>query len=279
MNNIETINNIIRLDEANKEVSIEWIKEHCSDAIKAYNNGNIIYKGMRHHSNPYFLRTENKTRRKAAYALSNLHTNIINRTNEFADYPKREHIGSSSINKAYKYGTPYIMLPLNGSKVGVCPKSDIFYSFTRFENEFNLGSFNQGYRVLIDVYESVIHTDPKFDTISELKSVFKELHDIYLEQKMVDDKHEENVEMLKDVMTEEFSHDNNRMRFFNKVIFPCIVKGTATKFLNMFKRDEKWKVQNISNLDLPRDCEVWTDGLVVMVYADDEDTLEEIFEK
>lgn len=250
------------LMEGNKEVSIEWIEENCSDAIEDIRRGNIIFKGMSSSNNAYFLRTENKTRRKAAYALSNLHTNIVNRTNLFSGFPKREHIGTSSTGKASQYGMVFVMLPLNGALVGICPSDDIFYSFGNIKNH-NLEAINEAYRVLKMVSEEFLDDNEiYFNTIGEVKELFKKLHYIYRESMFDAD----DGETFENVAKSSLKHINdNWVDFTDNVILPCIKRGSATQFLKLFDKVGDWDLQRVGSLNLPKDREIWTDGNVVMI--------------
>lgn len=242
----------MRLEESDKKVSIEWVMENCSEAIEQYIKGQRLYKGTSDKGD-IILRSENKVRRKAANAIFNLHNNIINRSSKFSEFPNREHIGSTFRGKAYGYGDIYAMLPLNGSKVGICPHDDIYFSFQPIR-DLGIVAFNQVYRMVLNMCRELDTDHTNLNTQASTNRVFKELHQIYKdmgEDNFIDE-------------LEELLEDNDFRTLFKEVLYPAIKENSAKRFIDLFS-PEGFKLQKISNLNLGENKEVWTDGDVVLV--------------
>lgn len=77
---------------------------------------------------------------------------LLSSFKSWSKFPKRINsiICTTDKNVAKNYGNVYVLIPLDGSKFGVCPKNDIWYSFNHwFENEnYQLSHFNSGLSLL-----------------------------------------------------------------------------------------------------------------------------------
>lgn len=70
--------------------------------------------------------------REAAYAHSNLHNEYINNDSQWSAFPKRAVIGGSHVDIARRRGSSsgvYLILPVNNTRIGLCPQHDIWASF------------------------------------------------------------------------------------------------------------------------------------------------------
>lgn len=254
------ISDLVNLFEANEDISLDYIRKNCSQAIERYKQGDIIYRGSNNHGD-YFLRTENKVRRQAANASANLHTNIINRSKEFSGFPKREFICTTGINKARQYGNMvYIALPCNNSNIGVCPKDDVFYSFKGIR-DYQFASIGQFYNIMITIMGDY-DIDVYINTIADIKRVFKELNRQWLE--FVQD-----VDFIDGITTERdffesIEYTSMDRDFKKNILIPAIKSGKVDGIINLFSSDG-WYYDNIDKVVLPRNREVWTDSKIVFI--------------
>ena len=146
------------------------IQTLCSDALASYVQNNIgIWKGFDRMVCNDVIFTDPTASARKSKNTSNYYTLLLDNLPLWQAYPKRSRslICSSSENVAQKYSmfsTPYLILPFNGAKIGVCPKSDIWASFKhwRYLPEINdtlarLHISEQSYAAMIeDIYN---HSD------------------------------------------------------------------------------------------------------------------------
>lgn len=247
------------LSEDNEKVTIEWIKENCSEAIERYKKGYAIYKGMKKSYPDYFLRTENETLRSAKNAPMNLHNYLINNDPRFEGFPKREHICSSYRGTASGYGTVYVVLPQNGSTIGILPDQDIYESFTKISDYG--GSYIVTLYRYMEEFRDIIRTIAKhsktysFDTTEELKKSTNELYKLY---KGFD---EEQLAKYERIIPSYRSSD------LVAVVKQAFEQNKPELILELFDPID-WKYVSISEYSEYHNNEVWTDGSVAMIDYD-----------
>ena len=100
-----------------------------STSIKMYSDKRIIY------SNP----TTRSTDRKSSNSF-NYYNLWMSNNPQWSSFPKRGKslICTTSLKTASSYGKPKIVVPLLDCKIGVCPKEDLWYSFTAVNSLFEL---------------------------------------------------------------------------------------------------------------------------------------------
>ncbi len=116
----------IKIDDAFK-----WIKKNAKKSFESSKKGNIIYRGLQSDSGSLLVDPMKGKPRKSAYVGSNYYTLLLDNLSSWKQYPKRSKsiICTTDKHKAEDYGSAYIVLPKDGSKIGVCPDDDIFTSF------------------------------------------------------------------------------------------------------------------------------------------------------
>lgn len=104
---------------------VEMLEAHCSDALK---NEKLLYRGMTPGKPAYILHGEVSTRKSAN--TTNYYTVILDNFLPYDGYPKRSGsiILSNAKYVAEGYGTPYVVFPFDGVKIGVCAKVDMWFS-------------------------------------------------------------------------------------------------------------------------------------------------------
>lgn len=245
-----------------KPVDINWVISNCSEAIDRLKKGHIIYRGddVEIDTGRFKLMTPMDTPREAAYAAFHLHNDVINNSQEFADFPNREIIMTTNPNKASEYAKGYahddikICLPVNGSKIGIVPNEDIFVGFENIPH--TLGVF----------YDRLIHefwvdvrkwTDEDFMT---MESTHKLFHDIRKNAPT------EELEQLIDKWENRLR--NQPLYVYRKQIVNSLKQGNGQPFISLFTSDN-FKNVSISQFIALKDREVWTDSPVVLFNHDD----------
>lgn len=146
----------------------ELLKTDFSEAHQAAMNGKFIFKGMYLTDSDgvfYMSKIENRPSRNT----HNFYTLWINNHPDWAAFPNRNVIGANSADVAGNYGfDTYVILPKNGSKIGVCPAEDLWVSFKNIQN------LNTSADVVMDMFRYIFKDNiPK--TFEELEKRLKEL--------------------------------------------------------------------------------------------------------
>jgi len=104
-----------------------------SDAFNIYiKTKQAIYRGDAQVDYLYAKIIEpDKIERVSAFTY-NYYTWMINYHPAWSEYPKRSIICSTAKQGSESYGTLYRIYPQNGTKIGICPSSDIWDSFNSF---------------------------------------------------------------------------------------------------------------------------------------------------
>jgi hypothetical protein len=156
-------NRTIGIDEFKKYINTDF-----SEAYQQYLNGNIIYRGdkninMQDGIAVYIVPGIRKSQNTTNY-YTELFSNILP---SWKEYPKRDHSIICTSNKkvaaGFGEGNSYIIFLKNGTKLGICPYSDIWCSFMKiFKNlidyKLTLKTFNE---VMEKIIKSTKYTDFK----------------------------------------------------------------------------------------------------------------------
>lgn len=225
--------------------SIQMAKK-CMDAINLYKNRDIgILRGIQttniHDIKPYkgdFLSVQpSKFTRKSAYAEGNHYTLLLDNLPSWNKFPKRSKsiVGSTDINKARSYDESdnvYVVFPVNGSRIGVCPTSDIFSSFDGFRSagDFNLMMLNN---ISDKTWKSFIDSIDTYERIFDQETINYSFGGIHKFDKLYD-----KYNNLFDTIAKVFDPQDNG--------FDVVKSGTT----------------------IPRGREVWTDGDCLLIQYD-----------
>ena len=153
--------------------NVEEVKEalnqsEFSEAVEAYKNNQIIYRGD--DSNilgAYVI----PGIRISAGGISNVYTKLLSDVlPSWSEYPKRNRaaICTNGRHIASNYGTAiYCIFPINNTKIGVCPTDDIWESFIYIGERFgiNMPSFNE---FIIKIFACILELSE-----NDIKDYFK----------------------------------------------------------------------------------------------------------
>lgn len=121
-------------------------------AKQALKNGHKIYRGWSSDNSGNQFGDSRTFKRKAAYT-KNFINSFLTTIESWKHLPSRQSafICSTSKDDAARYGDVFIVIPSDAARIGVCPDSDFWYSFTK-----TLSNFKNN-RVDIDRLNSLIN--------------------------------------------------------------------------------------------------------------------------
>lgn len=188
--------------------------------------------------------------RESAYAKTNYYTLIINNSQEWKRYPKRELSCTTSTTKASGYGDVYIVIPFNGVEWGICPNMDIFFSFDKLENEVGFDSINQFFKVIQRLFLNFLDSQPNKNSFQDLKDhlqmLGQRLDDIgFFDDSYDDQLYKDGFENLWKPYLYSIYYEYNE---FDEFVFDLLDPED-----NDFELQKQWR-------GAPDNREVWTDG-------------------
>lgn len=150
----------------------EFLHSNCSQALNQYkSSGHCIYRGLK--TDKISLITDpTKGKPRRSIDIKNYYTLLIDNLPSWKQYPKRSYsiIGATDAQTATDYGTNnYIVFPFDNTKIGICPKVDIWYSFQPTIG--NLSRFSTNLDTLLDL------TTNNFNHDKDWKSLTKSFQD------------------------------------------------------------------------------------------------------
>lgn len=115
---------------------LDKYKSAVQVAVEKYRkNQTVIYRGIRnveYTDDPvsYVDPTKRSTPRRSAYT-HNYYTLWMDNHPAWKQYPKRSYSISctTDLEKTEDYGDPMVVVPLQATTIGICPESDLWYSF------------------------------------------------------------------------------------------------------------------------------------------------------
>jgi len=126
-------NFLLLKEDRSKPISKEEAERIINTKCKASLKGTPIYRG-RYFEKGLFLEVDPKEFVRKSADIKNFYTLLIDYIlPQWKNYPKRSQsiICSTSPEYAKSYGSVYMVYPFDGSKIGVCPRGDIWYSFLK----------------------------------------------------------------------------------------------------------------------------------------------------
>ena len=257
-------------------------RSEYSQAVEAYKNRQRIYRGQKRQEKHLAAIVTPGTRRSKDG--SNLYTRLLSDIlSSWIDYPKRNKSTICTNNRitAKDYSNRYIFVifPTNNTKIGVCPKGDIWYSFPFLERktDCDLYIFTAAIR---DFICSVLNlTKSKFDEI-DFDEIFLSdtTQDILSLFKLVENKCQTELNKIE----YEQILKNTRSDFLETYLelIKVTQKGELLKYFEYLLNPTANKFQLITVDKVPRHTnynthELWFEGQHLMIR---EDVANEIFE-
>lgn len=157
-----------RTQKITEEEAEEFISEYCQQSLKSI----PIYRGISDYKQDYyFLRPQNFPERTSPYATHNYYNLLLSNLPSWKNYPPRNKsiICTTDFHAASVRGKgfPYVVLPKDGSKIGMCPNDDIWWSFG--ESFYSLNDFN---KVIEEIFWRNIYKNKKISFPINVDAVY-----------------------------------------------------------------------------------------------------------
>lgn len=141
-----------RTNKIDPSYAIEYIRKHCMKSATTWaKNDSALYRGHVYVGSDYGLVSPKKHKRASANT-SNEYTLLIDNSPKWKAYPNRAKSLICGNTESAAYGVTsekYLVLPVDGSKIGVCPEDDFWDSFgNTYEGQMN--DFNDELRRMYD---------------------------------------------------------------------------------------------------------------------------------
>lgn len=244
--------------------AVDIIKNNCTEFLK--DKKSRIFRGLGDNDSSYLLVKPSEGLLRRSANTDNHYTLLIDHSKRWDGFPKRSKsiICTTNGETACNYGFLYVVIPFDNAKIGVCPLSDIWYSFKMDINEFvqdlsRVGVSDYDFDAMLAGLESlgkrIIESKGKIDYDKSSGGLSSD----WLFSKLTD--HPDLLSISKSYYKEWES--NNSLSFYD--------------FLdNLFDpKRNKFKVESYEGIIKMGDFdqEVWTDSNCVMVLAKDFNSL------
>lgn len=148
---------IYQLNEDIKDLETEelhrLLETDYSDAYEHAQDGKFIYKGMYTSLPPNKAHLLEPLKNRPSQNTLNYYTLWMNNSKQWSEFPKRSVICTTSASNAGDYGfQTFIILPKNGSKIGVCSDFDLWTSFDFGGGMADASDVNHFFRALFEKY-------------------------------------------------------------------------------------------------------------------------------
>lgn len=122
-----------RTKELSAEEAIDWIRKNAKQALKNFERGEIIYRGLRNFRKPYGYAKPKSGRPRKSANTGNYYTLFIDNNKKWSKYPKRSQslIMATSKDNSMSYGALYVVFPKDGAKIGVVSSRDMWGGFDK----------------------------------------------------------------------------------------------------------------------------------------------------
>jgi len=265
-----------------EEKLIHLLETDYSQAVEKFKNNQRIYRGVRGYEGPYFIKIPGvRKSQNTKNAYTRLFSSLLP---SWSKYPPRNKsficTTDLSITKSYILEDDftkgqYIVLPKNNAKIGVCPSTDIWYSFPLLENDYSLYTLeNINFRIyefikIVSLENKNIPHDLSdiikmflYDSDESIKSYFKMLAK-YTEKnidKIIKKIEEEDREYRISLFTKTIIRDMNELK---NIKDPYNLLTMLDRILD--PKRNKFRLTTINNFKLTeeenkRGREVWTDS-------------------
>ena len=281
--NPETKNQYQMLNSS-EELSEVLARPEYSQAIQAYREGRIIYRGARRQNHIKAAIVTPGIR--ISQNTSNIYTRLVSDVFlSWQDFPKRNRstICSTSYVKAeeYAYYYPHVIFPQNGTKIGICSQSDFWDSFPFMNEITNINQMSAFNGAISEIFENVLALDFR-DTnklfnqgnAADIKQIFYNIEKACLENMNNPDEPIKYIKSL-DRLKTDYKTSNKLLSIWYWKYY--LTNGTSLlDFLEyiMLPKKNKFRMISIDKIPKKANKEVWFEGQYLMIR---EDVATEIF--
>lgn len=199
----------------------QFFSKDFSEAYQAFGQGHRIYRGDKRLEGNTVIGVTPGIR--VSQNTSNTYTSLFSGVlPSWDEYPPRNKcaVCTNNVDKALVYANREIfyIFPKNGTKIGICPKDDIWYCFKILYSSYSVASLAEFNNDIVTFASIVLDTSmanaiSMFNT-NNAESVENIFHDIeYNVQNIIDNKIEENTKLnnnyynIEELAFEDFFHD------------------------------------------------------------------------
>lgn len=127
-----------RSEKVREDKVISLLKKNCSKYMKNPYQA-VIHRGLGN-TNPYLFINSTQSKPRTSMSGRNYGTLIMDNSSRWKKYPSRSKgiICSTDLDYVGAFGNPYIVVPFDGTKLGICPAEDVWYSFKKSFDKFNI---------------------------------------------------------------------------------------------------------------------------------------------
>ena len=258
---------------------IDTIKEvlarpEFSQAVEAYKNGQRIYRGQRRQEKHLAAIVIPGTRRSKD--SSNLYTRLLSDIfPSWSEYPKRNKsaicTNNSVIAEDFSNRFVFVIFPQNNTKIGECPKGDIWDSFSLIKEQLkcNLDYFTTTVTIFISHTLNQTYYDINEIFLSGTKQDILRLFNL-VENKCQTELNESEYRQILEKNDIKFSERHS-------VLFNTAKKGKLLNYIEYLLNPKANNFRLITVNKVPKDNEheLWFEGQHLMIR---EDVVNEIFE-
>lgn len=230
--------------------------------------------------------------RKAAYAYSNLHNEYINNDSQWSSFPKRAVIGASHVDVARRRGGSsgvYLILPVNGTPIGICPQHDIWASFENIhkimDSEADMQVLNNFYSQPLFSFSEAIESimDFKFhswmkgsggsfdsyrDELTSFDSILDNIKEEDYEEvveyyNIPEDGIMDEVHVIRCILGYEYDETHLPEQLNNLCL--AIRKNGLTKTMDWLFSPKNFKLGTVDDVDENGENEVWFNSAYLMI--------------
>ena len=254
------------IPESTSDIMEFLSRPEYSQAIRAYMNGHRIYRGMER----YMYAAVVTPGIRVSKNTSNIYTRLLSDIfTSWQDFPKRNRstICSTSYETAamYSYDYPFVIFPQNNTKIAICSRDDIWYSFpflTKITNITQLSDFNV---IAISILEEISKMSTRdivnlFDngSVSDIKQLFKNVEEICLEK------------MKNPTANKVFILNLANNQLLGSWYWIYHKKMSLLDYIEyiMSPQQNKFKLISIDEIPKKADKELWFEGQHLMIRAD-----------
>ena len=220
----------------------EILKKNCKNWTKAKTS---IYRGQRDLGS--YVYTDPKGKYRNSIEDTNLHLELMDNLPSWSEYPKYSEsvIGISEYaSMASGYGVTYEVIPFDNVKIGICPESTIWQSFSDEE-------WGDDIYLIRDFLESLGIDAENYDEIKNLKSA----KGIKRSDSFFSTSNQHRINSFLDKITSPVASGIECFNFINDELF------------NPNKRGFKLKEYE-AGFEIEKGKQVWTNGPVLLINND-----------
>ena len=154
-----------RTKSISKDDAIDMVSKNCMNAFNKSLSSFKICRDIGTNSLSYGFVDPTKGEPRKSANTENYYTLIIDNSKRWKSYPKRSR--SIICSNMAPSSETHIVLPFDNSKIGICPTSDMWWSFEKSFNNILLNDVNMYLNILFHEFDIKVKSDCSF---TDLKS-------------------------------------------------------------------------------------------------------------